>query len=77
MPRYYFHLRVGARAELDAEGVECADLSAAKRHAIEIAGARVGAAPRASDDSAGWRIEIADAGGQYLAAIDADGVIAQ
>lgn len=77
MPRYYFHLRVGARAELDDVGSECEDLAAAKRHAIETAAARLGSGARPSDDAENWRIEIADEGGQYLAAVDADGVVAQ
>ncbi len=70
MTRHYFHIRTGPRVELDAEGVDCADLAAAKRHAATLAAAR---RPQDAED---WQIEIADAAGQYLATVDRDGVVA-
>lgn len=73
MPVHYFHVRSGSRVELDTYGTDCADLAAAKRHAQGLAAA----ADRAPDEGPdGWRIEIADAGGQYLASVDRDGVVA-
>ena len=70
MTLHYFHLRTASRVELDPEGVDCANLAAAKRHAIALAAAR------GEGDDGDWRIEIADAAGQYLASVDNDGVVA-
>lgn len=69
MAVHFFHIRTGPRVELDAEGVDCADLAAAKRHAVALAAERHG-------DDGDWRIEIADAAGQYLASVDRNGVVA-
>lgn len=69
MAVHFFHLRTGPRVELDTEGVDLEDLAAAKRHAVALAQRRHG-------DDADWRIEIADAAGQYLASVDRHGVIA-
>lgn len=71
MAIHFFHLRSGSRVELDTQGLDCPDLAAAKRHAQEIA-----ASAAADDGAADWRIEIADAGGQYLASVDRHGVVA-
>lgn len=76
MAIFYFHLRVGPRAELDNDGVDLPDLAAAKRHAIETAPDRVRGRVRRSDDPSAWRIEIADAAGQYLATVNCEGVLA-
>jgi len=69
MALHYFHIRTGPRVELDAAGVECADLAAAKRHAVTLAEQR-------HAEAGDWRIEIADAAGLYLASVDRDGVVA-
>jgi uncharacterized protein DUF6894 len=37
MPRYYFHVRDGNRIERDPEGVELADLDAARKRAVDRA----------------------------------------
>jgi hypothetical protein len=76
MPIFFFHLRVGPRAELDSHGVDLPDLAAAKRHAIVTAPDRVRGRVRRTDDPSSWRIEIADAAGQYLATVNCDGVLA-
>lgn len=73
MAIYYFHIRTGARVELDSQGIDCADLAAAKRHALDVVVARRG---EASGDDPAWRVEIADQGGQYLASVDPEGVVA-
>ncbi|MDO9487415.1 MAG: hypothetical protein Q7J32_03500 [Sphingomonadaceae bacterium] len=70
MTLHFFHIRSGSRVELDGEGTDCADLAAAKRHAVTLAGTRV------DSDDTDWRIEIADEAGQYLASIDRQGVVA-
>ena len=70
MTLHYFHLRTASRVELDSNGVDCADLAAAKRHAVALAAAR------SESDVGDWRIEIADAAGQYLASVDKEGVVA-
>ncbi len=69
MAHHYFHIRTGSRVELDSDGVDCVDLAAAKRHAADLAAAR-------DQKDADWRIEIADAAGQYLASVDSEGVVA-
>lgn len=69
MALHFFHLRSGPRVELDTQGIDCVDLAAAKRHAVELA-----AGQGARDDD--WRIEIADAAGQYIASVDRNGVVA-
>jgi hypothetical protein len=63
MPRFYYHVRNGFGFAEDEEGVELADLEAAKQHAIE--GAR---SLRSADVAEGeldlrGRIEITDAAG--------------
>lgn len=77
MPIFYFHLRVGPRVELDSQGEELADVAMAKRHAIVTAPDRVRGRVRRSDDPSAWRIEIADAAGQYLATVNCEGVLAE
>ncbi len=74
MAIYYFHIRSGARVELDSDGIDCPDLAAAKRHGIALVSDRRAQTPDAG--AAGWRVEIADQGGQYLASVDGDGVVA-
>lgn len=76
MPTFYFHLRLGSRVQLDGEGAPCADLAAAKRHAIASAAARIAAQRHPHDDTQDWRIEIADGSGQHVATIDPSGVVA-
>ena len=76
MAIFYFHLRVGPRAELDPNGLDLPDLAAAKRHAIDTAPERVRGRVRRTDDPSAWRIEIADAAGQYLATVNCEGVLA-
>lgn len=71
MAIYYFHIRTGARVELDPDGIDCPDLAAAKRHGLALVSER-----RSEPIGDGWRIEIADQGGQYLASVDQDGVVA-
>jgi hypothetical protein len=73
MPIYFFHLRTGPRVHLDSDGRECADLAEAKRHAIATAAERI---RHSGDGGEAWRVEIADAGGQYLAAVGPTGVLA-
>lgn len=68
MALHYFHVRTGARVELDSVGTDCSDIAEAKRHALALA-------ERASGDDGDWRIELADAAGLHLASIDRDGVI--
>lgn len=76
MPTFYFHLRLGPRVQLDGEGSPCADLAAAKRHAIASAEERIAAQKHPTDDVTDWRIEIADAGGQHVATVGPSGVVA-
>ena len=75
MPIFYFHFRVGTRVELDSDGIELADLAAAKRHAVDSAPARVRGKVRRTDDPSAWRIEIADDAGQNVAMVNCDGVM--
>jgi hypothetical protein len=37
MPRFHFQLRTGSKSIHDTEGIECADLAAARQHAIAVA----------------------------------------
>ncbi len=81
MPRFYFHSSSG-RAELDEEGVELADIAAARLEAARYAGHLLADDPALVDDTVSLRIEVTDEDGclccaVIVAAVDARRKIAR
>lgn len=69
MPKFYFHIRDDAGPIADNEGMEFADLKAARKEAEESARELLADALRTHKEVDGKRIEIADAGGSVLETI--------
>ena len=64
MPLYFFHLSFGDRILPDDEGVELPNRSAAREEALAaVRDLKVGRNPRRW---AGWFLQVADEGGQFL-----------
>ncbi|QCB55731.1 hypothetical protein E5675_15680 [Sphingopyxis sp. PAMC25046] len=68
MPRFYFHSSSG-RAELDEEGVDLADLTAARLEAARYAGHLLADDPALIDDTVSLRVEVTDAEGCLCCAV--------
>jgi hypothetical protein len=69
MPKFYFHIRDDAGLIAGNEGMEFADLKAARKEAEESARELLADALRTHKEVDGKRIEIADAGGSVLETI--------
>jgi hypothetical protein len=64
MPLYFFHLSFGERIVPDDEGIELPNRSAAREEALAaVRDLKVGRNPRRW---AGWFLQVADEGGQFL-----------
>lgn len=62
MPRYHFNLEDGASYP-DKEGVELADLAAARRVAVEMTSELLDGISEAFWDGKHWQLEVTDAQG--------------
>lgn len=65
MPVYHFHLHDGAYFP-DEEGVDLADLDAARQEAVRHAGQQLKENPRSLWDGNEWILEVADSRGHVL-----------
>jgi len=59
MPRYHFHLADGGR-DPDNEGVELADIQAARLAAVQFAGDLLRDSPQELWEKGTWRVEVTD-----------------
>jgi hypothetical protein len=66
MPRYYFHIALGAKTIRDEEGTELADIDAARSEALQDARAIMSEAIRQGYDVSGRSIRIADEAGKII-----------
>ena len=69
MPRFFFNLH-DTHLAVDEEGYELADLNVARCVASEFLGATIKDAGLQLFDPLGWRLEVTDARGLILFAID-------
>jgi hypothetical protein len=65
MPRYFFNVKDGETV-IDDEGVELADLSAARREAVETAGRMFADSHDHPWDGTSWCMWVTDQGGTTL-----------
>ena len=69
MPRYFFHVQDGVSLH-DSEGTELADLTTARRQAIELAGRIIAEEAKRRDLGEDWSMDVTDENGLILFKID-------